>query len=250
MVDFVVAAGIVLAASMMFFPAIANSRHMARIQQCQDNLRLFGAAFPAWADRGNGEMPYIPSDPKLGVAGFYAPQLVEAGYMNDHHRFLCPSSDLAYERNGFVVPSINQIHGAQGQQLVAMQRKMGGSYFYGLGHFEGNKHKATRIRGRAYFPVMSDHVASRGVRQTTGAHGSRGINVLFETGNVRYIAIAPAKPARPQNELFDSIDLDAMFVSDRGLVEAGMTADDAVLAPSWGRPNPQFIHTGAAIETR
>jgi hypothetical protein len=237
MVDFVVAAGIFIAASMLFFPAIANSRYLARIQQCQDNLRLFGGAFPAWADRGNGQMPYIPSDPKTGVAGFYAPQLVEAGYMSEHRRFVCPSSDLVYERNSYQVPLIQQINDAQGQQLAKMQRTMGGSYLYGLGHMERGKHRATQIRGRAFFPVMSDHVPARGLRLGNGAHGSRGINVLFETGNVRFIALNPAKAKAP-GERQESIDLESMFFNDRGLIEAGMTPDDAVLAPSYARPMP------------
>ncbi len=244
LVDMAIAAGVFAAAAMMFLPAIANSRHLARIGQCQDNMRVFAAAFPTWAGKGDGHMPFIPSDPKTGVAGFYAPQLVEAGLMNEHHRFLCPGSDLAYQRNAFVVPSIKQIRSAESDKLASLQRVMGGSYLYGLGHFKGNQHRAGRLRGRAFFPVISDQVPRQGLQPSQGAHGSRGFNVLFENGAVRYLVVNPY--VRKHSDMPSQANWDGMFVSDRGLIEAGMNEDDVVLAPSWARPVPvTLIHSGS-----
>ena len=232
LVDVAVAAGIVVATSMMFFPAIANSRYLARLTNCQNNLRHFGVALPAWADRSSGKLPYIePRDPKTGVAGFYAPQLMTAGYVTEHNRFLCPSSNLAKQRNIFVVPSIKTIQIADGQRLVVLQRRMGGSYTYGLGHMANGKHRATVMRGRSYFPVMSEQRGSTG---GTVPHGTRGINVLFEDGHLKFIVIRPA-PGKPT---VMNPELDQMFVNDQGMIAAGLSEEDAVLAPSWVRPIP------------
>ena len=64
MVDLVVTAG-VLAASMMFFPAIANSRQWLAFSNAK-TISVFWRCVSRLGRPGNGEMPYIPSDPKLG----------------------------------------------------------------------------------------------------------------------------------------------------------------------------------------
>jgi hypothetical protein len=238
LVDAVVAAGIFLAASMLFFPAISNSRHQARLAACHNNLRTFGVALPSWADRFSGAIPYIPTTGKTGVAGFYAPQLMDAGYVTQHQVFLCPSSSLARQRNTFRVPSVDGIQRAAGTQLLAMQQRMGGSYNYVLGHFERGHHRATRIRGRPYFPVLADRVAMNRPQFGADAHGGRGVSVLFEDGHVRFIVF---QNRRQQPNDASPDNWESMFVSDRGYVEAGMHADDAVLGPSWARPRPDLF---------
>lgn len=235
--DYVVAAGIFLAASMMFFPAVANSRYLARLNQCQDNLRLFGIALPEWADRASGRIPGIPEHcPKTGVAGIYAPQLLHAGFITEQNRFLCPNSELAQERNRFSIPTVAQVQQAEGDQLHHMHRTMGGSYFYQLGHFERGKYTATRVKGRIYFPVMTDAVINNPLTEVSSSHGSHGINVLFEDGHCQFVVLRPRGgrlAQRPAN-----FDVFAMFINNRGLVEAGLDENDAVLAPSWVRPIP------------
>ncbi len=239
MLDYVVAAGIFLAASMMFFPAVANSRYLARLTACQDNFRLMGIAIPEWADRASGEIPRIPvSCPKTGVAGIYAPQLYHAGFMTDENRFLCPTSDLARDRRRFVIPTIAQVQQAEGAKLVNMQRTMGGSYFYVLGHLERGKYHTTRVKGRAYFPVMTDYVVSGPAANATPAHGSNGINVLFEDGHCHFVVL---RKSGRMAQTPSNFDVQAMFVNNRGLVEAGTDDNDAVLAASWVHPMPQSL---------
>ncbi len=234
LVDVVVAAGIFLAASMMFFPAVANSRYLARRAGCQDNLRLMGIALPEFADRGAGEIPQIPAScPKTGVAGVYAPQLYYAGFMTEQNRFLCPTSDLAKQPELFKIPTLLQVQQAEGAKLIRLQRTMGGSYFYVLGHFEHGKYRGTRVRGRAYFPIMSDSIVNSLVANTAPAHGANGINVLFEDGHCHFIVLRKSgRMARVRG----NFDVYAMTVSNRGLVEPGVDENDAVLAPSWVRP--------------
>ncbi len=227
MVDMVVAAGIFLAAALLFFPAIANSRQQARLLSCQNKLRATAFALSACSDLSNGVFPFIPTQGKTGVAGIYAPQLMERGFLSSHASVLCPSSALAAtSRNQFVIPTFDQIRSSSGEELVRWQQTMGGSYMYTMGHLSRGFYRATRNRGRSHFPILSDGIqdptsVNSGV---ASGHGDDGVNVIYEGGNVRYIR----RVSRDH----------AYFVSERGLVEAGVDVQDAVLGQSWERPRP------------
>jgi anti-sigma-K factor RskA len=53
--DWVVMVGICAAALCLFFPAIANSRFLARVTACQDNLRQLGTSLVQYSEyAGNG----------------------------------------------------------------------------------------------------------------------------------------------------------------------------------------------------
>lgn len=224
MVDAVVAAGIFIAAAMLFFPAIANSRQQSRQLACQNNLRQASMGLQLYGANNRGVFPYIPTQGKTSVAGYYAPQLVESGYLTQNASFLCPSSQLASQNyNSFSVPSIEEIEAAEGEELINLQQTMGGSYTYSMGHMEHGQHRATRNRGRSYFPIMADGFESSPGAGSVSAHGGRGINVAFEGGNVRYIVNLTRQHP--------------YFVSDRGLVEAGTHVNDPVLGHSWSRPS-------------
>ena len=264
MIDAAVAAGIFFAAALLFFPAIASSRYQARRLACQNNLRTSSVALSMFGERNShawgaanltnlsslpnltsvsntaeklaeacatnqrlwlstGAFPYIPARGKTGVAGFYAPQLVQGGYQTDHAVFLCPSSNLGAEaRHHFFVPSIEQIEAADGETLARFHRTMGGSYMYTLGHFSDRKHCATKNLGRSFFPIMSDGFFTQSNGSTTLMHGGKGMNIAFEDGHVQFVV---------------NIALHHdFFTSNRGLVEAGMDEEDAVLGHSWNRP--------------
>ena len=60
--DFVVAAGIFLAASMLIFPALGQSRRAARVAQCQDNMRDMGVALAGYSQANGGYFPLIPEE--------------------------------------------------------------------------------------------------------------------------------------------------------------------------------------------
>ena len=73
--DFVVAAGICLAAACLFFPAVLNSRYNARLAHCQNNMRQLGRAFQEYSESNNGYFPAVPAKGKLAFAGSYAAML-------------------------------------------------------------------------------------------------------------------------------------------------------------------------------
>jgi prepilin-type processing-associated H-X9-DG protein len=186
----------------------------------------------------NGWLPHIPAAGNAGVAGFYAPQLKEAGLIADDSQVLCPDSPLAIARDRFQVPSVRRVFLARGAWLVEMQRQMGGSYNYGLGYVTNGRHAARRFTGRQHMAVLGDRLVKSG---QSGPHGRDGVNILFEDGHVRFVRLNPGHSRPMTSESQSSLELRELYVSDRGFVEAGSTADDIVLAPSAARPFPRQV---------
>lgn len=129
-------------------------------------------------------------------------------------------------------------------RLRYLQAIAGGQYAYTLGVRDNGGFGAPRFQGRSSFAVMSDAVlevsamgrSARWARLVPGStmdasqfrvqsHDGRGINVLYEDGRVRFIA-ADSLSRLPDHPLVNHV----------GRVEAGLTVDDASLAPSWQPP--------------
>jgi prepilin-type processing-associated H-X9-DG protein len=236
-IDMVVAAAVLVIFSTLLSPAVLNMRQQSRITACRDHLRGLGTAFPSWAERMDGWLPHIPSAGNAGVAGFYAPQLKDAGLIVDDSQVLCPDSRLAVAANRFQIPSVQQVFLARGALLAEMQRQMGGSYNYGLGYVTNGRHAPRRFTGRQHMAVLGDRLVKSG---QAGPHGSDGVNILFEDGHVRFVRLNPGGN-RSTGERLSTLDPRELYVSDRGSVEAGSTADDIVLAPSAARPFPRQV---------
>ena len=89
--DVMVAAAVIFVGCMLFVPAIQGSRIHAQIAGCQNNLRNIGFALIDFsADNPHGAFPQIPQERKTGVAGIYAPILLESGYVAEDHNCLLP----------------------------------------------------------------------------------------------------------------------------------------------------------------
>lgn len=228
--DIVVVAGILLAGGLLFFPVISNSRHLARRNICQNNLRQIGIALLDYSDKaGRG---YFPCPPPLGnraFAGIYGPVLYEGGYLLRSAALVCPSSPLADRGVPFQIPQLRDVDRARAYELVALQRVAGGSYLYNLGVVVNGRHYPPKNQGRTYFVLAGDSagVVSRRLRPI--AHGSGGQNLLFENGEVRFLA-GSAQTTRRDNP----------FVNSAGVVEAGIGPEDSVIAPS---DTPPFVRT-------
>ena len=120
------------------------------------------------------------------------------------------------------------------ERLRWMQTTAGGHYAYTLGVRDGDYFASPRYQGRSAFAVMSDAaIVQNGKRLQNGeavsptliSHGGRGINVLYEDGRVGFLS-SQSLSRLPDNPLFNH----------EGRIEAGLTLDDASLAPSWQPP--------------
>ena len=223
--DFVVAAGVCLAAACLFFPAIVNSRYHSQLAICQNKMKDVGRALVSYSQADErGMFPVIPNEGKLSVAGVYAPMLVENGHITDADKFYCPAKSQTVVLR---IPHSKDVLSAEGNQLVSLHRSMGGDYAYILGFVKNGKLQGIRNRNRTHYPVLSDEPQEELTNSVISSHG-RGQNVLFEDGHVAFLS------TRNRPGVAD----DDMFRNYKGLQRAGIHSDDAVLAPSAVTPTP------------
>lgn len=219
--DWIAVVGIAVAASMLVFPAIAQSRFNARLQSCGNNLRSLGMALFQYSEFHHGAFPHVPESGNMSAAGIYGPLLYEAGFVRDRSMLICPSSSLAREV-GFHFPTLNEIRQAGPNELPFFHRWMGGSYGYTLGYVLNGRYYGQRNLGRSTFALMADAPDER-----TGSanHGCCGQNVLFDDGHVAFLK--SCRLAERDDHIFEN---------RHGYVGPGIGPDDSVIARSSAQP--------------
>ena len=224
--DVVVTAGILLAAAVLFFPAIASSRIRSQVLSCQNNLRQLGLALSSYSDTNGGFFPQVPLSGNRAVAGNVAVTLRDQNFVNDKNTFVCPSSELGRAAGTWRgVLSLAQVDSATPEELPALQRTMGGSYGYPMGYISNGQYLPARNLHRAHFAVMADAPSTRLPGRTSLYHGGRGQNVLLEDGRIVFL------PKAVIEALHDDI-----FLNQDAVPEAGLHVNDAVIGASDTRP--------------
>ncbi|MEX2111746.1 MAG: DUF1559 domain-containing protein [Pirellulales bacterium] len=224
MADMVVAAGIFLAASLLFFPAMSQSRFAARVTQCQNNLRSFGMALNNYANIHRGFFPNVPLEGRCSAAGVVAVRLRDLGFLEGKGIVVCPASSLADEAAVFEIPTAAELESASDEQLPVLHRRMGGSYGFNLGYVQDGRYFSPRNLHRARFAVMADSPSAKPPYHSAN-HGGCGQNVLFEDGHVQYLTTCRAHGCR-----------DDFYTNDKGVVGPGLHMYDAVIGSSDTKP--------------
>ena len=224
--EFIVAAGVFLALGLLFFPAVSNSRQLARRTQCSNNLRQLGLAMAVYSEQDSGGyFPCIPPSGKRAFAGIFGPTLYDSRYLVDSSLLICPSSRLAENRNEFEIPSLDRVDAATERELIGIRRRAGGSYGYNLGYVDGGVLRSSRNFRRAYFAIMADAPSLSLAGYQSSNHNGLGQNLLFEDGSIRYMVGPPSDD-----------HADHPFRNHFGVVEAGVNDYDAVIATSFVPP--------------
>ena len=216
--DYLIAAGIFIAASMLVFPAIQQSRSGARVNCCQNKLRVLGIALAQYGQVYN-YLPAVPASGHFAAAGIYAPMLQQAGLISSPADVVCPESSLAKQKD-FRIPTIWTLQVADPATLQQLHRVMGGSYGYHPGHIENGRYLPTRHMSREHFVVMADAADELGSDGSSN-HGPRGQNVLCQSGRVVFIVI----PRLVENG-------DHIYVNDYGVKGAGRGSNDSSVCNS------------------
>lgn len=228
------AAAIVLALSI---PGLHRWRESTRQIACMDHLRLLGTKLTQFVTRDPlGQLPGIAAQGPASFAGIYSVRLHESGLLDDPSLRWCPANELPRASNykatnPLQVASLKTVMSADVNPLREIQQSSGGHYAYNLGVRDGKNYGAPRFESRTSFAVLSDSPDTsiqHENRSYSGPHGG-GINVLYEDGSVTFLST------------LDIEDLpDHPLHNQEGRLEAGLTIDDASLAPSWRAP---FIGT-------
>lgn len=220
--DMVVAAGIFLAAGMLFFPAIANSRYHAQLAQCQNNLRLLGEALIGYSrQNGQNEFPHVPGSGNRSFAGYQAAVLLDEGYLDRNTVVLCPSSSLASRRNDWQLPRPSAYDQAEGAVLRELQRLTGGSFAWPLGYLQAGELRAPRNRSRENFALVADAPSGTLPNMVSTHHDGKGQNTLFEDGHIAYVCGCGIDECG-----------DSMFWNENLKIQPGLHENDDVLAAS------------------
>jgi hypothetical protein len=232
MADFLVAAGIFLAATLLFWPAINQSRFAARVTGCQNNLRQIGVSLANYSTRYPGQFPAAEIGSRLNRAGIYAVILREGGFLPQTHVLLCPASPLADRPGDFNLPTMRELSLASAEKADAMCKMMGGSYGYSLGFFVAGRYQAPKDLRRTGQALMADTPHS--TYRTSSNHGGRGQNVMFEDLHVKYLTTCKAQGCN-----------DHIFTNDEGRASAGLHAFDSVIGASNDCPLEMPIVSGS-----
>jgi hypothetical protein len=211
--DLTVAVALMAIVAGILLPTISYARHNSRIYACQGNMQQLGMAFLKYSDVNGGKFVEIPRCGPLAVSGSFAPMLKECGFLEDS-TLACAgvSSEVPV-----VVPSVQAVMNATGEQLCYYQKTMAGHYGYTMGYHENDRYHSPTSQGRTHVVLLADMPALNG--RSSQNHGGTGQNCLFEDGRYEFVK-------------GDSYGEDAIFVNDRNMVAPGCRAGDNVIAPS------------------
>jgi hypothetical protein len=216
--DLVVAAGIFMAAGMLFFPAIANSRYQAQVAQCQNNQRLYGEAM----QRGQSLHPELhlmnvanmPGE--RAVAGIQTMLLKDYDLLPRDSIMICPGSPEAEESRGHVVHGYKAYQQAPAEQRGQIERAATGSLALPLGH--RNDESADDLSSE-FVAIASDAPSGAVPNLVSNHHDGKGQNVVFASGRTAYICGCGDKDCG-----------DSLFWNRDLKIEAGLDVRDNVLA--------------------
>lgn len=229
--DLTVAGGVMLAVSMLVFPALRDSREGSRRTVCEHNQAQLGMALARFAANHDSYFPHIGSKE---YAGMFVVRLLMDGYAQSgelEEWLLCPAAPVANDvragRRLFKIPSSEQLKLMSPIQRAHVAATISPCYAVPLPYrdADGFCHDI-RNQHSQYAPVFSD--ASDTVEDRIGPnHGGLFIQVLFQDGHVKTFT-SNLLPTSGDN----------IFVNRRGAVSAGDGPNDYVLAPSYIVPDP------------
>ncbi len=224
--DLLVAAGIFLAASMLFFPAVSRSRMHAQQAACQNNLRHIAQALSLYSDSYQGYLPYVPVSGNFASSAIYAPRLFQGGHLVEPRYLFCPGS-AARRSDDLKVPTLETVAATRPEKLENLHSTMGGSYAITLGFVVDRRYYGARHKDRSYFPIVADVPCVRLNMKVSANHEECGQNVLFDSGRIAFLKDCRYERANGGDDMFRNAD---------GEVGPGRHPDDAVIAPPWARP--------------
>ncbi len=231
--DLAVAGGVMLAVSMLVFPALRDSRDGTRRTVCQYNQYQLWVLVSKYALDHGGYYPQVRPNEKVGM---FAAQLVKDGYVEPDELALlvvCPASPAANEiRAGRLVihiPSREEVCAMSPAELKRAFAGVSPTYGYRLPQLIGGEYVYARnvptgLPGLD--PVFGD-ISGDPLNAMSANHRGSVVQVIGRTGTLTSFTTA-SPPAFGGD--FD------LFHNKLGVVAAGLGPDDIVLGSSDAMP--------------
>lgn len=222
--DLLVAASVLIVLGALVFPSLVQSRFLAQMVACQNNVRQIGLAM--WLDsesRPDRSYWRVPYEHPHAVVGMTASSLVSNHFIPSPDTAVCPTSEEGLLTPGFPMPTPEQLQQSEGNELRRLQRLVGGSYAYPFGYVVDGRIVPTRNMYRENYCLIAE-----GPRwgRTKSNHSGRGGNIFFEDGHFRWVD-TESLPALPDDPYRNRIGQSRA---------AGLDIHDAVLGGSEMRP--------------
>jgi len=224
MADAFVVAGVCITAALLFAPTLITSQIVAQRNLCAFRLRELGNALQVYSAAHQGDFPIVEARGPRAFAGVYAPTLVADNLLVDPTLILCPESCAADPKLPCFLPSLPQIDRASAAELYALRSTAGGNFAYALPYRNERGEIVSRKNlGESHTAVLGDLQPTLISKPAAGRHGGLGGNCLFQDSRVNY-------------QKYFRLGMDDLYRNDRGMIEAGQSIQDQVLAPSSASP--------------
>ncbi len=237
----------------LILPAVVRARYVSRKLQCAANLQNTGQSLSAFAsNQPDNRFPGIPLSGREAFAGYFTIRLAGSGLPISAGQLFCPSriglEPLAEFPQYMTASGPVNLSTMTETELADFQRMAAGDYAYTLGVTVGGRVVAPHQQGNSHFPILADaplisQVAA--VRELDSpadadrfasdfpvdssdqfiAHDGQGINILYADGRVLFLNCSALEPS-------SRTAVDYPFSNLRGTHEAGLSPEDASLAPS------------------
>jgi len=232
--DLTVAGGVVLAVSMLLFPALGDSRDGTRRHVCANNQRELYVLVTNFRENNDGVIPRVgPND----FAGVFASQLVDHHYVRPQDLamwLVCPGAPLADEiRSGqfkIRIPSVAALR-AMSPAAAAMAAKAISPFLaYRFPHQVNGEYRYLVNDRQSHSPLFSDTSGDEADGMMSPNHGGYLVQVTFADGSVRSFTTCEV-PGLEDN----------FFRNALGRVAAGCDRRDSVLGPSDAKPAIEVV---------
>jgi hypothetical protein len=231
--DLAVAGGVILAVSMLVFPALRDSRDGTRRNLCQSRLYELWRLDSLYAENHGGYFPQVRPHENTGIV---AAELIDGDYVEPERLavlLICPGSRLADElrKSGIPpkLPTKEEMHDLSRVELMRALAHSSTCYVYRLAQKLGDDYVYPRSgpRGELAFDPLIGDICDYSTDPPTTNHPRSGIQMIGRSGNIKSFT-AKSPP------IFGTDD--DLYHNDLGIVDVGLGLRDAVLAPSDAMP--------------
>jgi hypothetical protein len=227
--DLTVAGGVMLAVSMLIFPALRNSRDGTRRTVCQDHQQQLYVLVTRYAQDHRGLFPEV--GPKEN-AGIFTIRLIGSGYIGPEELaqlLVCPGAPLADKfRSGELkiqLPSAEAIRVMSHAEKARVASTSSPFFNYRLPYRVGHTYHFIRNEHQPMSPLFSDASGDEQCNPMSPNHGGAIVQVQCADGSLRSLTSCSLPGFDPD-----------MYHNDLGQVAAGLGPLDTVLGPSDAMP--------------